>query len=210
MAGHTRQVTDWHWEHHRLHVEVAAIHETDHHRYELDLAGIYQTHNLLTVLEACTQLRRKGWIVSDDNIRNALKQVKKQTGLSGRWDVVSRHPDVILDVAHNEPGLSEVLKQVELMNYQQLHIVMGVVNDKDPTRLLALLPRNAHYYFTQAHIPRAMPAAELKQACMKLELRGEIYSHVDDGIRAAKHHAGKNDVILVCGSIFLIAEVSRV
>ncbi|MCR6718843.1 MAG: bifunctional folylpolyglutamate synthase/dihydrofolate synthase [Chitinophagaceae bacterium] len=208
IAHHNWQATDWRWEHHRLHVDVASAHETDHRHYELDLAGIYQSRNLLTVLEACAQLRKKGWVIGDDNIHSALKQVKKLTGFYGRWDVISHNPDIILDVAHNEPGIGEVLKQVELMNYQQLHIVLGVVKDKDPSRVLELLPRDAHYYFTQAHIPRAMSADELKQACLNFGLKGESYEDVNGAILHAKQNAGGNDIILVCGSIFLVAEVS--
>lgn len=207
LAYRVRQATDWRWQHHRLHVDVATQHDTDHRHYELDLAGIYQTRNLLTVLEACARLREKGWVIADDIIHNALRKVKKLTGLGGRWDIISHEPDVILDVAHNEPGIREVLKQVELMNYQQLHIVLGVVKDKDPSRVLELLPADAHYYFTQAHIPRAMPADELTEICTRLGLKGHTYNHVNEALLAARQQAHKNDLILVCGSIFLVAEV---
>lgn len=208
IANRLHQAVDWRWQHHHLHIDVASEHQSDHRHYELDLPGLYQTHNLLTVLETCVRLRELGWVVADDKIQEALKQVKKTTGLRGRWEFVSHKPDIILDVAHNEPGIREVLKQVELMNYRGLHIVIGVVKDKDPSLVLELLPKNARYYFTQAHLPRALASEELQGLAVTHGLKGDCYPNVNDAIGAAKQSAHTDDLVLVCGSIFLIAEVN--
>jgi dihydrofolate synthase/folylpolyglutamate synthase len=208
LAQHKRQVVDWRWESHFLYVELAEEHATDHRHYQLDLPGLYQTRNLLTVLEACEQMRRQGWIIPEEAVHSALRQVKKITGLAGRWELIGHKPDIVLDVAHNEPGTREVLQQVELMNYRQLHIVIGVVHDKDPSRLLELLPTGAQYYFTQAHIPRAMPVQELESKATELGLKGEPFDNVNLALKAARERAKADDLILVCGSIFLVAEVN--
>lgn len=208
LAQHARQVVDWRWESHYLQIELAEGQTTDHRHYQLDLPGLYQTRNLLTVLEACHQLRRKGWIIPEDAVQQALRQVKKLTGLGGRWEIIGHKPDIVLDVAHNEPGMREVLQQVELMNYRRLHIVIGIVHDKDPTRLLQLLPPAALYYFTQAHIPRAMPVEELASKASALKLKGQTFENVNLALKAARDKAESHDLILVCGSIFLVAEVN--
>jgi dihydrofolate synthase/folylpolyglutamate synthase len=208
LAQRARQLVDWRWESHFLCVELAEEHATDHRHYQLDLPGLYQTRNLLTVLEACEQLRRKGWTIPEEAVHSALRQVKKITGLAGRWELIGHKPDIVLDVAHNEPGMREVLQQVELMNYRQLHIVIGVVHDKDPSRLLELLPTGAQYYFTQAHIPRAMPVQELESKATELGLKGEPFDNVNLALKAARDRAKADDLILVCGSIFLVAEVN--
>lgn len=209
IASKKRQAIEWRWEKHELIVEVAEDQKTDHRVYHLDLPGIYQTKNLLTVLEACSQLQQKGWNIHESHIRKALEQVKKLTGLHGRWDIIHEHPLIVLDVAHNEDGIKQILKQIELTDHHELHIVLGMVNDKEIDKVLALLPSTAIYYFTQAHIPRALKAESLKQRAESIGLKGKVYVDVNTALKAAIDKAAKNDLIIVCGSVFLVAEVDR-
>jgi len=208
IASDKRQAINWYWKKQELIVEVAQQHKTDHLLYHLDLPGIYQTKNLLTVLETCLHLQQKGWNIEEQNIRVGLQHTKKLTGLHGRWEVIHLHPLIVLDVAHNEDGIKMLIEQVEVTDHDHLHIVLGVVKDKELEKILALLPRLADYYFTRADIPRAMDAVLLKEKANNIGLNGEIYPNVNLAIRAALSKATKQDMILVCGSVFLVGEVN--
>lgn len=177
--------------------------------YQLDLPGIYQAKNLKTLLQAVVVLGERGWNIGEDHIKAALSTVKKRTGLHGRWEVIHHAPDIVLEVAHNEDGLRQMLRHLESLSYGKLHIVYGMVKDKEADPVLALLPRDARYYFTQAHIPRALPAGELAQKASEYGLQGKTYGDVNEALRAAKEAASTDDLVLVCGSIFLVAEVER-
>lgn len=208
IASQKRNVTDWAWKDHFLEVQVAEEHKTDHKVFRLDLPGIYQSKNLLTVLEACHQLQNKGWQISDEHIHTALKKVKKINGLHGRWELVHQHPAVIMDVAHNEDGIRQLIRQTEITTYHHLHIILGMVNDKDVDKVLALLPENAHYYFTKAQIPRAMPETELATKAASFDLKGTEWPEVNAALKAAIDAAHKDDLIIVCGSVFLVGELN--
>ena len=207
LASKKRQVMEWKWEKHELVVEVAENQQTDHYTYRLDLPGLYQTKNLLTVLEACSQLVQKGWHIGEKHIHKALRQVKKLTGLHGRWDIIHEHPLVVLDVGHNEDGIKQILRQIELTDHHELHIVLGMVNDKEIDKVLELLPATATYYFTNAHIPRALPAETLLQKAAGYHLKGKHYPDVNIALKEAKLIANRKDLIIICGSVFLVAEV---
>ncbi|MFN4313645.1 MAG: bifunctional folylpolyglutamate synthase/dihydrofolate synthase [Chitinophagaceae bacterium] len=207
IASRHWQVADWRWEHGYLMVDVAEQNHSDQRHFKLDLPGLYQTRNLLTVLEACKQLRKLGWVLPDQVLHQALAEVRTRTGLSGRWQKIGSEPDIILDVAHNEPGMRLLVEQLELLNFHQLHIIIGMVSDKDPEPVLRLLPKQAHYFFTQASIPRAMPAKELQQRSAAFQLQGDCWPDVNAALSKAKELARPDDLILVCGSIFLVAEV---
>lgn len=208
IASQTRQATDWKWEKHELIVEVASQHHTDHKKYHLDLPGIYQTKNLLTVLESCSQLQQKGWNISEDKIHEGLKHVKKLTGLHGRWEIIRHAPLVVLDVAHNIDGIKQLLQQVELTEHKRLHMVIGMVRDKEIDNILHILPKEAAYYFTKAQIPRALPENELQAKARRYKLNGNCFSNVNTALYAAAVNADKKDMIVVCGSIFLVGELS--
>ena len=208
IAAQKRQVTDWNWEKHELAVEVSNEHKTDHRVYHLDLPGIYQTKNLLTVLEACSQLQQQGWKIDNEITQQGLRQVKKLTGLHGRWEIIHQSPMVVLDVAHNEDGIQELIQQAELMEHRQLHIIIGMVKDKEVEKILSLLPKNARYYFTKAQIPRAMSEDELTVKATIAELRGSTYSEVNNALQDALLHAHRDDLIIVCGSVFLVGEIN--
>lgn len=207
IASHTRQVRDWHWEKHELIVEVADDHHPDHKIYHLDLPGIYQTKNLLTVLECCSKLQEQGWVMDEKIIQQGLKKTKKLTGLHGRWEIIHTSPKVILDVAHNADGIRQLVLQSEVTEHNQLHIVLGMVKDKEIETVLALLPSNARYYFTKAQIPRALPETELKEKSALLNLKGDSFPEVNKALHNAMQQAHPDDLIIVCGSIFLVGEV---
>jgi dihydrofolate synthase/folylpolyglutamate synthase len=177
--------------------------------FTLDLGGLYQSKNLCTVLCALQILEQNGWDISENSISTALAQVKKLNGLHGRWEQVMSLPTVILDVAHNEPGMREVIKHLSFLTYQTLHIIIGMVKDKEIKDVLSLLPVHAMYYFTQANIPRALPADELAGKAASHQLSGSVFSNVNDALKNAVTKAVSSDLILVCGSVFLIGEVDR-
>lgn len=207
FADKLHYVTEWEYQRHKLSLTVANRFNDERNQYVLDLPGYYQTHNVLTVLTAIDQLRRLGWNIEQPAVVKGLSIAKKQTGLHGRWELVSEHPDIILDVAHNEDGMKQLLGQLELANFRELHLVIGMVKDKKIDAVLRQLPTTAHYYFTQAQIPRALPADQLAAQAELYHLRGKTFSDVNLAIQAARSHAHKDDLILVCGSVFVVGEV---
>ncbi len=208
FADQRRYVTDWKYGRHTLEVEVSTSPvAAEVEWFTLDLAGIYQTHNLVTVLEAVHVLRQDGWNLDPSAVHRALRQVRHLTGLHGRWELIHEHPDIILDVAHNEDGIRQLLRQIEVTDHEQLHLVLGMVKDKAIDRVLALLPRQATYYYTRARIPRALPEQELAAAAAASGLRGQHYPTVAEALQAAKSRARPKDLIIVCGSVFVVAEV---
>ncbi len=176
---------------------------------ECDLPGKYQNKNLKGVLVAAQILATMGWKLTASKIAKALLNVKKNTGLMGRWECIQESPKLVLDVAHNEPGMIALLDQLEGIHYHQLHIVTGMVKDKDVDSVLKLLPANATYYFTQSHIPRALPANELAQKASMMNRNGSCFEDVNLAIKQANKNANPQDLILVIGSVFLVAEVDR-
>ena len=179
--------------------------------FELDLNGFYQVKNLSTVLCAEGLLMQQGFSISNESEKQALQNVKQLTGLHGRWEVIDTNPVTVLDVAHNEDGIRQVLKQLSLIEqaHSTVHFVLGMVKDKDVTKALSLLPASGHYYFSHAHIPRAMPAEELKLKAAGFNIQGDSFDDVNAAIAAARKAAKPGDMILVCGSVFLVAEVDR-
>jgi dihydrofolate synthase/folylpolyglutamate synthase len=210
VASKKRQAVNWNWKKHELLVEVAEEHKTDHKFYYLDLPGIYQTKNLLTVLETCYQLQQQGWDISDEAIHRGLRHAKKITGLHGRWEIIHHSPMIVLDVAHNIDGIEQLTRQIEVTEYNQLHIIIGMVKDKEVEKILTLLPKIAEYYFTKAQIPRAMPEDELAKKAITAGLKGNTFSEVNNALKAALQHAHTDDLILICGSVFLVGEIKEV
>lgn len=176
---------------------------------ECDLPGKYQYKNLRGVLVAIQLLATMGWKLPPLKILNGLQHVVKNTGLMGRWECIQNNPRIILDVAHNEHGIKALLEQLESIHYAQLHIVTGMVKDKDVDAVLKLLPTTAKYYYTQSHIPRALPVIELAGKGNALGLMGNQFENVNMALQSANTSAQQPDLILVIGSIFLVAEVDR-
>ena len=174
---------------------------------ELDLSGIYQLKNLAGVLSAVKQLRLLGYSISDEDIMSALRKVKALTGLMGRWQTLGKNPLLICDTGHNEDGIIEVLKNIAQTPFERLHMVIGMVKDKDISKILKHLPLKAIYYFCQPDIPRAKPAEELREEARAIGLKGKSYRTVSAALESAKKSAGKDDLIFVGGSTFVVAEV---
>jgi dihydrofolate synthase/folylpolyglutamate synthase len=174
---------------------------------KIDLTGTYQLKNIKTVIQSVLILKEKGFKIPDEAIYKALKNVKKITGLQGRWQTLSKKPLVICDTGHNKAGLTEVLKNIANTPHQNLHIVMGMVKDKDIDGVLALLPQKASYYFCAPALERALPATELAQKAGKFNLNGQIYKSVKSALKQAKENAKSNDLIFVGGSTFVVAEI---
>ncbi|HTI93929.1 MAG TPA: folylpolyglutamate synthase/dihydrofolate synthase family protein [Puia sp.] len=208
FADQQRWVSDWKYQRHTLVVETTTSPVADDKEYyTLDLTGIYQTKNLITVLESVHILRSLGWKLPQQAVEKALKHVKRLTGLHGRWEIIHEYPDIVLDVAHNEDGIRQLVRQIEVTDHEALHIVIGMVNDKAIGKVLELLPRQAAYYFTKAQIPRALPEDQLAQQATATGLKGHAYPTVTEALAAARTHARDRDLIIVCGSVFVVAEV---
>jgi dihydrofolate synthase / folylpolyglutamate synthase len=207
FADQQRFVADWRFERHRLIAEVTMIHNNDKQHYQLDLTGLYQTKNLITVLEASHILKQQGWAISTPQIQKALSNVKHLTGLHGRWETVHESPMVILDVGHNEDGIRQITRQIEITDHENLHLVIGFVKDKEINSLLNLLPKQANYYFTKAQIPRALPEKQLEQMALEFGLMGNSYPFVMEAVLAALNTSTKKDLIVICGSVFVVGEV---
>ncbi|WP_179020870.1 bifunctional folylpolyglutamate synthase/dihydrofolate synthase [Winogradskyella forsetii] len=173
---------------------------------ESDLKGAYQIHNIKTVLQSVETLRAIGFKISDKNLKTGLLNVVKNTGLQGRWQVLSNEPKIICDTAHNKEGLSYVLKQIKNETYNQLHIVFGVVNDKDLTSIIPILPKDAIYYFCKPNVQRGLEAEILRLAFEKHQLSGESFHSVSEALAQAKSNTKPNDLIYVGGSTFVVAE----
>lgn len=174
---------------------------------KLDLKGKYQHKNLPTVLKTIDILQEKGWNISENNVYSGLSRVVKNTGLQGRWQVIGNNPLIVADTAHNADGISEVVKQIGQTPFRKLHIVFGMVSDKDPQGVLKLLPKEAEYYFTKADIPRALAEDSLEAVACKMGLKGSKFHTVADAFKAAVGNAGKDDLVFVGGSTFVVAEV---
>lgn len=174
---------------------------------ECDLTGIYQQKNIATALTTLLQLQKLGWNVGEKAIRAGLKSVKTTTGLMGRWQKLTDAPPTYADTGHNLNGVQEVLKQIQLIPHQKLHMVWGMVKDKDISKILSILPKNAHYYFCNAQLPRALPANELQQQANSFGLNGEHYPTVTQALAVAQSAATQHDLVFVGGSTFVVAEV---
>ena len=150
----------------------------------LDLNGLYQEKNILTVLDAVDVLK-KYFSLKSENVINALAKVKKLTGLFGRWEIIHEKPTIVLDVAHNEDGIKQLLFHIEKLEYQHLHIIFGMVKDKEIKKVISLFPRKASYYFTKAQNPRALPEDELQKMAREFELNGDAFLDVNKAIKTA-------------------------
>jgi dihydrofolate synthase/folylpolyglutamate synthase len=178
------------------------------YQLQLDLTGTYQLKNIKTVLSAVEALRNQGWVIADEHIITALKQVKTLTGLQGRWQTLSFNPLTICDTGHNPDGIQEVLKNIAGTPYQHLHFVLGMVNDKDTSKVLSLLPKtDTTYYFSKPDLPRGLDAELLQQQAQAFGLHGEVYASVPLALKAAQQQAGLNDLVFAGGSTFVVAEI---
>lgn len=176
--------------------------------YPSDLIGDYQVHNKKTVLQTIAVINsQKEFKIYETDIKAGLLNVVKNTGLKGRWQKLGEFPNIICDTAHNKNGLEMVIKQIQKEKYDILHIVLGVVNDKDLDEVLPLFPAKAIYYFCKPNIPRGLEAELLQEKAQKFNLIGKTYPSVTEAYTQAKNVATKNDFIFVGGSTFVVAEL---
>jgi dihydrofolate synthase/folylpolyglutamate synthase len=174
---------------------------------ESELLGLYQQKNIPAVLSVMELLNQNGFTISEKNTADGIKNVVTQTGLLGRWQILASNPLTVADTAHNEAGIKELLLQINQTPHTHLHFVLGMVNDKDITTILELLPKNASYYFCKANIPRALNAEELALQAKKAGLKGKIFASVAEALKSAISAANTGDLVLVGGSTFTVAEV---
>lgn len=172
-----------------------------------DLKGKYQEKNKQTVLQTVKIAQSRGWKITSKNSRDGLNHVIRNTKLRGRWETINHNPKTICDTGHNKEGLQYVLQQLQEEKYRELHIVLGVVNDKDLDRILPLFPTKAHYYFAKPNIPRGMAAEKLKTAAERHKLHGNSYNSVSEAYAQARSIADKNDLLFIGGSTFTVAEI---
>ncbi len=171
------------------------------------LGGIYQLKNAATILQSVALLQEQGYNIADENIREGFAQVTKLTGLRGRWEILSTSPKVICDTGHNVGGISYTAKQISEQSENTLHIVFGMVNDKDIEGVISLLPQNAKYYFTQPSGQRAMNVEEFEAIASSHNLKGEIFKTVPEAYNKALVCAAPTDTIYVGGSTFVVADL---
>lgn len=179
----------------------------DASNYTSDLKGFYQQKNIRTVISTLRILQKKGWNISEENIQKGLMNTVRNTGLMGRWQLLKNNPKVICDTAHNKEGLQLVMEQLASEDFQKLHIVLGVVSDKDLASVLPLFPKNATYYFCKPNIPRGLEASLLLTKARGFGLVGEEYISVSKAYGTALKAALPNDLVFVGGSTFVVAEV---
>lgn len=176
-------------------------------QYPSDLQGEYQYLNRRTALKTLEILKQQGWNISENNISDGFKKVVTNTGLLGRWQVLQHKPKIICDTAHNEAGLRFVLRQLEREHFENLHIVLGLVNDKAIGTILPLFPKTATYYYCKPNIERGMEAEILKMETAAYGLNGAAFASVSEAFQAARQNTSINDLIFVGGSTFVVAEV---
>jgi dihydrofolate synthase/folylpolyglutamate synthase len=190
-------------------IELTRIKDGSKRKFNADLSGIYQADNIRTVITALDLLIDKGWKIKEDEIKTGIANAKKNTGLQGRWEAIHTNPLLILDVAHNAEGMKQLIQQLNASAFEKLFIILGMSKDKDVESVIAQLPKQAMYGFTAANIPRALSAEDLESMATAAGLRGQSYQDVNMAIEQTLKTAGANDLVLVCGSVFVVGEVDR-
>ena len=192
---------------HKNKAEIIFADQNPSEKYSSDLQGYYQSKNIIAVVQTIKELQKMGYHISQNQIKSGLLHVKKNTGLMGRWQELNTNPKVICDTGHNKEGLTYVMNQISNEVFENLHIVFGVVNDKDLNSIIDILPKKAIYYFCKPDIPRGLEADILKKTFNNFGLYGSAYHSVNEAYKAALAHAKPNDFIFVGGSTFVVSEI---
>lgn len=179
----------------------------DYPGLECELKGLYQAKNTRTLLTAIPQLQKAGYKLSEQAVRSGFANVCELTGLMGRWQKMQDTPTLLCDTGHNVGGITYITEQLKQQSYRKLHMVIGMVNDKDIRGVLALLPKDAEYYFTKASVKRALPEKELAQLAAEAGLQGDCYPDIPSAVRAAQEKSLPEDFIFVGGSSFIVADL---
>ena len=203
---------DEHWNEKNIsftekYLQVEIFNENKLFKVESELKGIYQLKNAKAVIACCEKMNEQGWNISNEAILEGFKNVKSITKFRGRWDVLSNKPTVVADIAHNEAGITAILEQLKNCSFKKLHIVLGMVKDKDVSKVLSLLPTDAEYYFCAPNLPRALSVDDLATFAKEKNLHGEKFETVIEALEKAKSNASEDDLILITGSNFVVAEV---
>jgi dihydrofolate synthase/folylpolyglutamate synthase len=172
-----------------------------------DLKGLYQQKNVITVLAVVEQLTRTGTDILEKDVSKGLAHTRDLTGLRGRWETIGYNPLIICDTGHNREGIAEVMKQIRQTPWKNLHIVLGLVDDKDPSKILEQLPVEARYYFTQSSVPRSMNREKLAAEGLRYGLYGQVCPGPLNALKIALSRSDPEDLIFVGGSTFVVAEV---
>lgn len=191
----------------KLTVNVFREEELIYEDLKFDLVGKYQTKNILTALTSICKLKLKGFKITNQHVYEGFNDCASLTGLKGRWQIIGNNPLTICDTGHNEEGLKSIVKQFESTAYKNLHIVFGIVNDKNVNSILSLLPKDAHYYFTKASIPRSLEPELLKEQAETFGLKGDVFQNVEVAFEHASKKAVNEDLIFVGGSTFVVADL---
>ena len=173
------------------------------------LTGFCQEKNRQTIINSINLLREQGIEISDESVWKGFSEVTTMTGLMGRWQTICHNPLTICDTGHNVGGMQYIVKQLQETPHKNIHIIIGMVNDKDVNTVLSMLPKDAIYYFTQASVKRAMPAKDFSQIAQKHQLKGSCFENVETAYHAAKQNANKDDLIFVGGSTFIVADMLK-
>lgn len=181
--------------------------KNDYPGMRTELQGLYQIKNTRTILTALPLLKKAGYHIDEQSVRNGFAHVCELTGLMGRWQKLQDTPTLICDTGHNVGGITYIAEQLKQQNYRQLHIIIGMVNDKDVSGVLALLPKDATYYFTKASVKRALPEEELCKLAAKAGLQGSCYPNVPAAVTAAQEKSHPEDFIFLGGSSFIVADL---
>lgn len=182
-------------------------HTADYPELKGELGGLCQLKNTNTILLAIRLLKQAGYQITPEAVETGFEKVCELTGLMGRWQRVGNSPIIVCDTGHNVGGMTYIAEQLSRQKYEKLHIVMGMVNDKDISGVLALLPKEAEYYFTKATVKRALHETELKELAGQAGLNGNSYPDVPQAFEAAKANASEKDFIFVGGSSFIVADL---
>ncbi|SFU12576.1 dihydrofolate synthase / folylpolyglutamate synthase [Algoriphagus locisalis] len=173
------------------------------------LNGNYQKYNLPGILESVSQMKSQGWNLPSKAVLDGLQNVTELTGLKGRWQTLSTNPTVICDTGHNEAGFREILAQLETYSFDKLWMVLGMVQDKDISKVLCMLPASGNYVFCEAKLPRALPANQMAEKAVSVGLKGEVIPDINAALAFARKNAGEDDLIFVGGSTFVVAEIEE-
>ena len=175
--------------------------------YDSDLKGDYQLENIATCVGALRELQKKGWRILEKNIKNGIKNCAANTKILGRWHILNRKPLTICDTAHNEDGVVKIVKQIYQTKYNNLHFILGLLDEKKRKKIFLHLPKKATYYFCKANTERGLDEKILKKEAKLFQLYGDSYKSVIRAFESAKKNAKDDDLIFVGGSTFIVSEI---
>ncbi len=176
-------------------------------KYTTDILADYFLDNVPGIIETVQTLKKRNYVIRNEDLKKGFSRVWKNTGLKGRFQLLRDQPLMIADISHNEEGIRALLRQIDEINFEQLHIIYGTVADKKVESIVSVFPKDSCFYLTQSSVPRSMKVGDLKQLSEKMGLDGEPYKNVNDAIDTALNKASSHDLILITGSTFVVAEI---